>query len=264
MADLFVSLGGRNAQLLRRQHSLITNLNTPMARPEARAGAVQLDHLAAQMRRNSESLLAVAGLEVRRRRASDAALRVDDVVRLALESVDDPSRVVVRSLEPAAFTGAAAANLADLVAELVESAIEASSEGHQIEIRGGHRAETSGYWLAVVDFGSGMSTDELAEANRRIAGDDSVPVVAANPVSHVVAGHLARRSGVSLRLEGSPGWGIMATIELPSAHLTAIPPAPRPGTRSEAGPALPSTVTRPHAGPGIPGSPSSARQSIRR
>jgi hypothetical protein len=109
-----------------------------------------------------------------------------------------------------------------------------------------------------------MSTDELAEANRRIAGDDSVPVVAANPVSHVVAGHLARRSGVSLRLEGSPGWGIMATIELPSAHLTAIPPAPRPGTRSEAGPALLSTVTRPHAGPGIPGSPSSARQSIRR
>jgi hypothetical protein len=237
MADLFVSLGGRNQQLLRRQHTLITNLDTPMSRPGARAGVLQLDHLAAQMRRNSESLLAVAGIEVRRRRGSDVAMRVADVVRSALETVDDPSRTVVRSLEPAAFTGTASTDLADLVAELVESALAASPAGYQVEIRGGHRAETGGYWLAVVDFGNGLPSDEVAAANRRIGGDDSVPTTSAtpaNPVGHVVAGHLARRAGVGVHLDSSPGWGIMATIEVPRDHLTAIPPQARPGERQPA------------------------------
>jgi hypothetical protein len=245
MADLFLSLGGRNNELLRRQNQLVADLARPTAKPEVRAGAAQLDHLASQMRRNSESLLAVAGIDVRRRRRSDEAVRIEEVVHAALETVEGAERVVVRGLEPAALAGGVVSDIVHVIGELVETALDASTPGHQIEVRGGHRTETDGYWLAVVDFGSGLPDDELAAANRRTAGDDSVPASAAGPVGYVVAGHLARRAGVSLRLDSSPGWGIMATIEVPRTHLAAIPPAARPGARPPSGPDAPTTMMLP-------------------
>src|SRR5690606_24559058 len=129
------------------------------------------DHLATRMRRNAESLLVLAGVQPPRTWA--APVRVGDVVRAALGEVESYQRVTVRSVEPATVLGAVAADLAHLLAELIENALVFSPPDRPVEISGRRNVAPThtrpgGYTIAVADFGLGMSPDDLAAANRRL------------------------------------------------------------------------------------------------
>ena len=121
IADSFVNLGRRNQNLLGRQLDFITELESNEADPDTLANLFRLDHLATRMRRNAESLLVLAGIEPPRKWA--APVRITDVIRAALGEVEDYQRVTVRGVEPATIVGSAAADLAHLLAELVENAL---------------------------------------------------------------------------------------------------------------------------------------------
>jgi hypothetical protein len=245
ISDLFVSLNGRNQELLRRQLGLLGQLDTPVATPTARASLSQVDHLATQMRRNTESLLAVAGVDARR--VWQAPVDIDEVVGYALGEVSDTRRTVVHDLEPAAIAGAAAGDLVHLLAELIETSLEFSAhERRQIEVRGGPKHETGGYWLAVVDFGAVLTPREVQVVNQQLSGNGAppqpssspsngavpgvgvpgvpgggvpaVPAPAPAPVAgpgHTVAGQLAKRAGVIVQLDSSAGWGVTVSVDIP-------------------------------------------------
>ncbi|HET6832386.1 MAG TPA: nitrate- and nitrite sensing domain-containing protein, partial [Acidimicrobiales bacterium] len=117
IADSFVNLGRRNQNLLGRQLDFITELETNEASPDTLSNLFRLDHLATRMRRNAESLLVLAGVEPPRKWI--APVRLTDVIRAALGEVEDYQRVTVRGVEPATIVGAAAADLAHLLAELI-------------------------------------------------------------------------------------------------------------------------------------------------
>jgi signal transduction histidine kinase len=244
IADSFINLGRRNQNLLSRQLDFITELEQNETDPTVLADLFRLDHLATRMRRNAESLLVLAGIDPPRQWA--APVRIQDVIRAALGEVEDYQRVTVRAVEPVTVLGSAAADLAHLIAELVENALIFSPPDQSVEIRGRLQtldaaAGSEGYTLAVIDYGMGMPPDELAQANRRLAGSESFTVAPSKYLGHYVAGNLAARHDIAITLHNSPsngtthpgatGSGITALVRLPCAVLMApeepeLPAAP--------------------------------------
>ena len=217
IADSFVNLGRRNQNLLGRQLDFITELETNEADADALANLFRLDHLATRMRRNAESLLVLAGIEPPRQWA--APVRLTDVIRAALGEVEDYQRVTVRGVEPATIIGSAAADLAHLMAELIENALVFSPPDQTVDIRGRIRND-GGYTLAIIDSGLGMPATDVAAANRRLAGAESFTIAPSKYLGHYVAGNLAARHDIKVHLDNSPSNGVTATITVPPMLLT--------------------------------------------
>jgi signal transduction histidine kinase len=223
ISDSYINLGRRNQNLLSRQLDFITELERNEADPDTLEGLFRLDHLATRMRRNAESLLVLAGIEPPRQWS--APVKVSDVVRAALGEVEDYQRVVVRHLEPASVTGAVAADVAHVLAELLENALSFSPPEQSVEVKG--RLTTGGYTVAITDNGLGMARDDLERANRRLAGEESFTVAPSRYLGHYVAGHLASRLGVVVELQDSPAGGITARVDVPMALLANDETDPR-------------------------------------
>jgi signal transduction histidine kinase len=228
IADSFVNLGRRNQNLLGRQLDFITELEQNETDPDTLANLFRLDHLATRMRRNAESLLVLAGIDPPRKWT--APVQLTDVIRAALGEVEDYQRVTVRAVEPATVVGSVAADLAHLLAELIENALVFSPPDQTVEIRGRayspnaspaeHPHSGAAYTLAVIDSGLGMSPEEITRANRRLAGEESFTIAPSKYLGHYVAGNLAARHSIDVKLHDSPGHGITATVNLPAALLT--------------------------------------------
>jgi signal transduction histidine kinase len=225
IADSIVNLGRRNQNLLGRQLDFITELERNEADPDTLASLFRLDHLATRMRRNAESLLVLAGVEPPRTWAAN--VRMSDVIRAALGEVEDYQRVRLEAVEPAMVVGSATADLAHLLAELLENALTFSPPDAYVTVRGGWHSGTR-FRLAVVDRGLGMAPAALELANRRLAGAESFTVAPSRYLGHYVAGNLAARHGIGIRLEPGRTQGTVATVDLPPELVTAVEQAPVP------------------------------------
>jgi signal transduction histidine kinase len=240
ISDSYINLGRRNQNLLSRQLDFITDLERNESDPDTLEGLFRLDHLATRMRRNAESLLVLAGVEAPRQWS--APVKLSDVVRAALGEVEDYQRVIIRHLEPAAVTGAVAADIAHVTAELIENALSFSPQDQQVEVKG--RLTVDGYTLAISDNGYGMSPEDLDRANRRLAGAESFTVAPSRYLGHYVAGHLATRLGVVVELHDSPAGGVTARVDVPMGLLANEETDPRlaafaqPASSSDAVPAI--------------------------
>jgi hypothetical protein len=178
-------------------------------------------------------------------------VRLTDVVRAALSEVEDYHRVTVHGVEPATVVGSATADLAHLIAELLENALTLSPPDQRVEIRGRRGRARDGYELAIVDTGCGMPTADLERANRRLAGTESFTVAPSKYLGHYVAGILATRHGIAIRLDPTPGRGTTASIDLPPELLAPADPVPAAGSAPEAGSAVgaPDASLAPGGGP---------------
>jgi signal transduction histidine kinase len=263
IADSFVNLGRRNQNLLGRQLDFITELEQNETEPDTLANLFRLDHLATRMRRNAESLLVLAGIDPPRKWA--APVQLTDAIRAALGEVEDYQRVTVRAVEPATVVGSVAADLAHLLAELIENALVFSPPDQAVEIRGrayspntgpaGHPDSGTAYTLAVIDSGLGMSPEEITRANRRLAGEESFTIAPSKYLGHYVAGNLAARHGIDVKLHDSPGHGVTATVNLPAALLTDQV------TTDDTAPGAPELSAGPAAGIAAAAAPAAAASS---
>jgi histidine kinase/DNA gyrase B/HSP90-like ATPase len=139
------------------------------------------------------------------------------------------------------------ANGFSVTGRCVENALNFSPPDRHVEVRG-RRLHQSGYELAIMDAGLGMSPDELAQANRRLTGAESFTVAPSKYLGHYVAGNLAARHGIALRLDPAPGQGTIACIELPPNLLTTGEPLGETAPAPHDWP--PSTTGGPWADPG--------------
>ncbi|MER5178083.1 nitrate- and nitrite sensing domain-containing protein [Streptomyces sp. NPDC002896] len=251
--DSLVSLGRRNQNLVRRQISFINKLEHEDADPATLANLFELDHLATRMRRNAESLLVLAGESSPR--SWSTPLSVTDVLRAALSEVEEYRRVTLRRIEPAQITGSVVAEVAHLLAELVENALSFSPPTSEVEIEG--RSTSAGYLIAIVDHGLGMDPRALAEANVRLSGTASFMAEPTRFLGHFVVGALARKRGIEVRLGEGPAEGVVARVLIPTTLLTEAGTRP-PGAAAdpaveatEALPALPAQRTESPAAAGV-------------
>lgn len=226
-AESLASLGRRNQGLVRRQLSLITALEQQELDPEALAELFELDHLATRMRRNAESLLVLVDERSPQVRSTTATSL--ELVQSAIGEVEQYRRVALAQIEPRTISGRAVAELSHLLAELVENALTFSAPDQSVDLHGW--TDRDEYHIAVVDHGIGMSPEDLARANARIAGEEAFLVAPTRFLGHYVVGRLARRLGVEVLLSDTPEGGVSALVTLP-ARLLGPDETPPPDQRA--------------------------------
>ncbi|MEU6415563.1 nitrate- and nitrite sensing domain-containing protein [Microbispora sp. NPDC046933] len=224
---MFVNLSRRTQTLVERQISLIDGLERGEEDGRRLADLFKLDHLATRMRRNSENLLVLAGHEPPRKRSQPA--RLVDVVRASLSEVEDYERVVVRIPRAIAVAGHAANDVVHLLAELVENAIAFSPRNTKVVVSSSP-VEGGAVMLGVTDAGIGMSPEELAEINRRLAEPPTIDVSVSRRMGLFVVGRLALRHGIRVQLRRGDGAGVVAMVLFPAQLISNAdqPVMPRP------------------------------------
>ncbi|WP_170201594.1 sensor histidine kinase [Actinocorallia herbida] len=214
-SESLANLGRRNQNLVRRQLGFISALEKEEADPNQLANLFELDHLATRMRRNAESLLILTGEHSPRRWST--AVSVGDVLRSAFAEVEDYRRVTLRRADKAMVQGAAAAEIAHLLAELVENALAFSPPDLAVEVQA--RSAGNEYHIAIVDQGLGMAAEAMAVANARLAGEESFLVSPTRDLGHYVVGRLAQRLSIKVWLHDSPLNGVTARVVIPTSLL---------------------------------------------
>lgn len=214
-----VNIARRNQNLLGRTLGFISSLEEGERDPEALDNLFRLDHLTTRMRRNAQSLLVLAGAEPTR--LWSPAVAIGDVVRAALSEVENYGQVELAELGDVGVTGSAAGEVAHLLAELLENATSFSPPTSPVTVVG--RTVPDGHQLAIFDYGLGMSTEELAEANRRLNEVSSFDRESNKMLGFQVVARLAARYGIKVMLTTTPGGnGVTAIVRLPKSILEVI------------------------------------------
>ncbi|MFC6085391.1 sensor histidine kinase [Sphaerisporangium aureirubrum] len=214
---MFVNLSRRSQTLVERQLSLIDGLEQGEQDENRLSNLFKLDHLATRMRRNSENLLVLAGQEPARRWSQPVPLV--DIVRASLSEVESYERVDVRVQSGTSVIGQAVNDVVHLVAELVENAISFSPRETKVLVSS-NRIDGGGVMISVSDSGIGMTADELAEANWRLANPPVVDVSVSRRMGLFVVGRLALRHSIRVQLRQQDAGGLNAMVLLPDALLS--------------------------------------------
>ncbi|MEU8976413.1 nitrate- and nitrite sensing domain-containing protein [Streptomyces monashensis] len=238
--ESLANLSLRNQNLVRRQLALITRLERQELDPDALAELFELDHLATRMRRNAENLLVLAGQNPPRPTMAPADGL--DVVQAAVAEVEQYQRVLIAAVEPVRVRGHAVADVAHLLAELIENGLTFSPPTEPVEAHGWYDTEDDTYCFAVVDHGVGMSETDKERAHARFSGSREEAFLAAPTrfLGHLVVGRLAHRlgAGTQVHLFDTPGGGLSALLALPARLLapaddpSVSPPPARPAASS--------------------------------
>jgi signal transduction histidine kinase len=209
VSSILVTLARRNSSLVDRQLALLDELEAREDDPETLGGYYQVDHLAARMRRNAESLLILAGSDAPRVWAKPTD--ISDVVRAALSEVDDYQRVELLALEPARLYGGAVTDVAHLLAELFENSVQFSPPTEPVRVTG--LFDVDGYELSITDNGVGMPDPRLAELNRILERPPALGLSVEPTMGMYVVAKLAHRHGLTVQLvRNVPGITVKVTI----------------------------------------------------
>ena len=220
VSENLINLGRRNQALLGRTLALLTQLERSEPDPDKLDDLFRVDHLATRMRRNAESLLVLAGAD--RTRGWSEPIAMGDVVRAAVSAVESFERVDIVELEQVRVTGSAVADVAHLLAELIENATAFSAPDTRVAVIGKH--VTEGYLLVVTDDGIGLTADDLATANTRIAETSAFDSAPTKVLGLNVVGRLASRYDIHVSLAPSATSGTAARVLIPQAILDGEAP----------------------------------------
>ena len=197
---MFVNLARRSQVLVERQLELLDDLEREESDPDQLENLFKLDHLAARMRRNDESLLVLAGTESTRRWNRPVGLGA--VLLAASAEIEQYQRIRHGSVADLHVVGHAVGELVHLLAELLENATAFSRPDTTVDVEAD--VDAGAAHIAIVDQGLGMSPTALAEANAVLATPPAADVATVERMGLFVVSHLAARLGVEVRLHAAP------------------------------------------------------------
>jgi signal transduction histidine kinase len=238
---MFTNLSRRSQGLIQRQLAMISELESREADPDQLAQLFKLDHLATRMRRNGENLLVLAGEDPGRRWTRPVPLV--DVLRAAASEVEQYERIELASVPTAEVAGRVVNDLVHLLAELLENATSFSSPQTRVKVTG-HALPDGRVLIEIHDTGIGLSPDDLAEINERLANPPVVDVSVSRRMGLFVVGRLSLRHGIRIQLRPSDSGGTTALVMLP-VDVTNV--AERRGGAPGGGKAAPAGQQRPAA-----------------
>lgn len=255
---MFTNLARRSQVLVERQIELLDELEREERDPDLLGNLFKLDHLAARMRRNDDSLLVLAGHDGARRRS--APTPVSSVMLVAIAEIEHYPRVRHHADDSWHIAGHLVADVVHLLAELLENATVFSPPDTPVHIVGG--VVGGQVHIQITDSGLGMSQAALDEANALLASPQAADVAASERMGLFVVSHLAARHGVRVRLS-SPGRGVVADVWLPPEVLApAALPDPLEMTRPALTTGTESTRTGAGAGAVASGATVTARARV--
>ena len=227
VGHMFETLSRRSTSLIDQQLSLIERLESDEEDPKRLQSLFRLDHLAARMRRNSDSLLVLAGTSTRR--GVSGSVSVSDAVRAAVSEVENYERIDIGDTSNDHVLGAVGSDLIHLVAEIVDNALSYSPPTSRVAIRGARTPE-GGLLIEVADRGLGMPPKDLAALNDQLAHGGDITADTARRMGLFVVGSLAKRHGIAVRLRrnGDDKQGVTVSVHLPAGLLADSTRAERP------------------------------------
>ncbi|MEU5957637.1 nitrate- and nitrite sensing domain-containing protein [Streptomyces sp. NPDC047525] len=229
---MFTNLSRRSQGLIQRQLSLISELESREADPDQLSSLFKLDHLATRMRRNGENLLVLAGEEPGRRWTRPVPLV--DVLRAAASEVEQYERIELSAVPTTEVAGRVVNDLVHLLAELLENATSFSSPQTKVKVTG-HALPDGRVLIEIHDTGIGLSPEDLAAINERLASPPTVDVSVSRRMGLFVVGRLSQRHGIRIQLRPSDSGGTTALVMLPidvaqgGKKAPNKPGAPAPG-----------------------------------
>ncbi|MEU0563842.1 nitrate- and nitrite sensing domain-containing protein [Nonomuraea sp. NPDC005983] len=217
--QVFVNLARRNQSLLHRQLLQLDSMERQTEEPDALDDLFKLDHLTTRMRRHAESLIILS--DQAPGRGWRNPVPIVDVLRAAVAEVEEYQRVEVLQTPPLSLTGAAVADVAHLMAELIENATLFSPPKTRVDLR--TTQTPHGLTVEIEDRGLGLPRPELDELNARLAEMPEFDLAQSDRLGLFVVSRLAARQGIRVRLAPSPYGGLTASVMLPSAILSDQP-----------------------------------------
>ncbi|WP_346533117.1 nitrate- and nitrite sensing domain-containing protein [Micromonospora sp. DPT] len=209
--EVFLSLARRTQALVHRQLTLLDAMERREQDAEELEDLFRVDHLATRMRRNAENLIVLSGSTPGR--AWRRNVPMVDVVRGAVAEVEDYTRVNVLPLGPVSLAGRAVGDVIHLLAELIENGLSFSPPHTSVEVRG--QLVANGFAVEIEDRGLGMTEDDLAAANDRIADRSELNLANAARLGLYVVSRLTERHGVKVQLKESAYGGTTAIVLIP-------------------------------------------------
>ncbi|MEV0320657.1 nitrate- and nitrite sensing domain-containing protein [Streptomyces sp. NPDC050658] len=230
---MFTNLSRRSQGLIQRQLSLISELESREADPDQLSSLFKLDHLATRMRRNGENLLVLAGEEPGRRWTRPVPLV--DVLRAAASEVEQYERIELAAVPATEVAGRVVNDLVHLLAELLENATSFSSPQTKVKVTG-HALPDGRVLIEIHDTGIGLSPEDLAAINERLASPPTVDVSVSRRMGLFVVGRLSQRHGIRIQLRPSDSGGTTALVMLPVDVAQGGKKAPgKPGAPGQGG-----------------------------
>nr|WP_246381791.1 nitrate- and nitrite sensing domain-containing protein [Micromonospora jinlongensis] len=247
---MFVNLARRSQVLVERQLELLDDLEREESDPDQLENLFKLDHLAARMRRNDESLLVLAGTDSTRRWNRPVGLGA--VLLAAAAEIEQYQRVRIEAVADVHVVGHAVGELVHLLAELLENATAFSRPDTSVVVTA--RVDAGGALIEIADRGLGMSPTALSEANAVLASPPAADVAAVERMGLFVVSHLASRLGVRVRLDDHQG-GLVARLALPAVLLA-------PAGSVELDPPAPARMLATSAARGVARQPGAVREAV--
>ena len=208
---MFVNLSRRSASLIERLARMIDNLEQTEADPDRLGHLFSMDHLVTRMRRNSENLLLLAGHENPRKWSEPVSLA--DVARAAISEIEQYNRITLNIPPGVAVAGAAVADVAHLLAELIENATMFSAKDSPVQVMM-QELSSGGVLIEISDKGIGVSEARLAEMNWRLDNRPTIDVSVSRHMGLFAVARLAERHGVRVRLRPALPQGLSALVWL--------------------------------------------------
>ncbi|MBT2487982.1 ATP-binding protein [Streptomyces sp. ISL-96] len=259
--EVFVNLARRLQSLVHREIQLLDELENDVEDPELLKGLFHVDHLATRIRRHAENL-AVLGGAVSRRQWSNPVTMME-VLRSSIAEVEQYSRVKLVPPIDGTLRGHAVADVIHLLAELVENATVFSAPHTTVLLRAQY--VTAGLAIEVEDRGLGMPLTEQNKMNALLHDPDNVNVgrlLQDGRIGLFVVSALARRHGITVRLQANIYGGVQAVLVLPQGLLGeedqgGLGRAATAGTRQPVPAPAPAPPAPPHAHTPAPAGPAS-------
>jgi signal transduction histidine kinase len=217
IGDTFLNLARRSQALIHRQLKIIDALERKEADPDELDELFRLDHLATRMRRHAEDLIVLSGSKPAR--GWRRPVPVKDVIRGAVAEVEDYTRVKVLPVSAGAISGHAVGDVIHMLAELIENATSFSPPHTPVHVSG--HDVSNGCAIEVEDRGLGMTEEEFAAINTRLANPPPFDLTTSERLGLFVVGRLAERHGIQVRLRSSPYGGTMAIVLVPVSLMRA-------------------------------------------
>ncbi|MEW1697543.1 ATP-binding protein [Streptomyces sp. NPDC091278] len=276
--EVFVHLARRLQSLVHREIQLLDELENEVEDPDLLKGLFHVDHLATRVRRHAENLAVLGGAVSRRQWSNPVSMT--EVLRSSIAEVEQYPRVKLVPPIDGTLRGHAVADVIHLLAELVENATLFSAPHTTVLLRAQY--VSAGLAIEVEDRGLGMPVSEQARMNTLLADPDQVSaahLLQDGRIGLFVVSALARRHGITARLQSNIYGGVQAVLVLPQGllgtdadclstpeHRTSahpVPPVPVPGQSpaptASAPPPKQTPQTPPPPAPTPPSRPEPAR-----
>jgi signal transduction histidine kinase len=211
VSQVFLNISMRSQSLLHRQLGMLDSMERRTSDPRALADLFRLDHLTTRMRRHAEGLIILSGATPGR--GWRDPVPVVDVLRAAVAEVEDYVRVDVVSESRDLVAGNVVNDVIHLTAELIENATVFSPPNTRIEVRAGRVG--AGLAAEIEDRGLGLSADEFADINRRLASPPEFDLADTEQLGLFVVSRLAARHNIKVSLRPSAYGGTTAILLLP-------------------------------------------------